>query len=215
MNIDLRDFLPDLWPMADPLLINGIIAGQDEAWDRTGMLDDRLAILHFMAQISAETNGGTVLRESLYYKTAQRLREVWPRRFASKTDDELRPLLRNTNALANAVYMGRIGNLQPGDGAKFAGKGLLQTTGRQFYEHLGTLVGLDLVAHPEYVIDPNYALLCAAVDFVEICNALPHARNDDLLAVSGMVNVGKVVSASAINGWSHRKSWYNKWNAVL
>jgi hypothetical protein len=56
-------------------------------------------------------------------------------------------------------YEGRkdLGNLQPGDGVKYAGRGFIQLTGRTNYEHFGKLLNLDLVADPDLVLQPGPA----------------------------------------------------------
>jgi putative chitinase len=83
-----------------------------------------------MAQCASETGGFTIVRESLTYTSAERLRTVWPARFRNKSDAELAHLVRNPVALGDAVYMGRMGNTAPGDGYAYRGGGFLQTTGR-------------------------------------------------------------------------------------
>lgn len=47
-------------------------------------------------------------------------------------------------------YDGRkdLGNVKPGDGAKFKGRGFIQLTGRANYERLGKALGLPLAADP-------------------------------------------------------------------
>lgn len=51
----------------------------------------------------------------------------------------------------------RLGNLQPGDGAKFYGRGLPQTTGRTNYEKAKAFLGVDCVANPDLLLDPDTA----------------------------------------------------------
>src|SRR6185503_12838834 len=52
---------------------------------------------------------------------------------------------------AQSRYEGRedLGNTQPGDGKRFIGRGLIQTTGRANYQATGNALGVDLIAHPE------------------------------------------------------------------
>lgn len=52
---------------------------------------------------------------------------------------------------AQKRYEGRadLGNVQIGDGFRFRGRGILQTTGRYNYEKTGEALGVDLIASPE------------------------------------------------------------------
>lgn len=63
-----------------------------------------------------------------------------------------------------AKYDGRtdLGNVQPGDGARFHGRGFVQLTGRLNYTKYGKALGVDLVADPEKANDPVIAarVLC-------------------------------------------------------
>lgn len=218
MSLDITDPIQDMWPNCPVPLLQGIIDTADDVFAKFEMAGNRLRILHFMAQISAETDGGNPreLTEDLSYSTAQRLRQVWPSRFRDKSNAELAPLLHNPENLANAVYMGRMGNDQPGDGFRYAGKGLLQTTGKALYAQLGQFIGIDLIANPGALLDPRTALLCAAGDFVCVCKCLPYADSDDLMQVSALVNDGHTVSnPSAIEGWGLRQEWYRQWSDRL
>jgi hypothetical protein len=57
------------------------------------------------------------------------------------------------------LYEGRadLGNTQPGDGARYCGRGYIQLTGRANYQHFGPLVGADLVGNPDLALDPAIA----------------------------------------------------------
>jgi len=107
-----------------------------------------LRIAHFLAQALYETGRGTVLFESLKYKTAARLLEIFGvgRHSAAIRPDEVDQYLNNDRALAERVYgLGNpkkakeLGNTKSGDGYKYRGGGLLQTTGGANYARMGNL----------------------------------------------------------------------------
>jgi len=50
-----------------------------------------------------------------------------------------------------------LGNLTPGDGAKFAGRGYVQLTGRTNYTRASKEVGFDLVGNPDLAMQPGIA----------------------------------------------------------
>lgn len=55
-----------------------------------------------------------------------------------------------------------VGNTQPGDGARFKGRGYIQLTGRENYGRIGRQLGVDLLAQPQMANDPGLAGLILA-----------------------------------------------------
>lgn len=61
-------------------------------------------------------------------------------------------------------YEGRadLGNVQPGDGVKYKGRGPIQITGRANYQACGTFLGLPLLERPDLLTRPEHGTLSAA-----------------------------------------------------
>ena len=109
----------------------------------------------FLGQILHESHGLSQFCENLNY-SPERLCQVWPTRFRTLAD--ARPYARNPEALANKVYGGRMGNVEPGDGWRFRGRAPIQITGRDNYAFVGDLMGQDLTVMPELLEQPRFAL---------------------------------------------------------
>lgn len=90
----------------------------------------------FIANVAHESGGFRIRKESLNYTRPERLVTVWPTRFTLKNEagkKDARQWVNKPKELANLVYGGRMGNIQPGDGATFVGGGFAQITGRDAY----------------------------------------------------------------------------------
>ncbi|MGQ4647907.1 LysM peptidoglycan-binding domain-containing protein [Lyngbya aestuarii] len=60
---------------------------------------------------------------------------------------------------SGSQYEGRkdLGNIYPGDGRRFKGRGYVQITGRSNYQDWSNRLGIDLVANPEKASEPEIA----------------------------------------------------------
>jgi putative chitinase len=196
-----------LWPQGDGRvagLIAGIVQSSAEVFARHGITTPQL-VAHVMAQISHECGAGRDVVENMNY-TASRMMQVWPSRFP--TQARAQPYAGNPRALANKVYNGRMGNrTNSDDGWNFRGRGGAQTTGRDGYARVKTATGLDVIGHPELLIDPAHFLDCAVSDFIN-CGCLAYAEADDVVGVTRRLNGGTV-------GLAERKVWLAKWKRAL
>jgi putative chitinase len=136
-------------------------------------IDTRERIAAFLAQTAHESAGYTMLEENLNYSDVT-MAAVWPARFAVKGPDGkykkdekgknipnafAKALHRKPEAIANAVYSNRMGNgtIESGEGWAHRGMGLKQLTGKDNHKRCGDYLGVDLVAHPELLLEPEYA----------------------------------------------------------
>jgi putative chitinase len=106
-------------------------------------------------------------------------------------------------------YEGRrdLGNLQIGDGFKFRGRGLLQTTGRANYTALSNHLGVDYVADPERLANPVDAARSAGY-FWQSNGLSKFADGGDFLTVVKRINGG-------YNGLSERQMLWAKAKEAL
>ncbi len=147
----------------------------------------------FLAQVAHESNGFVSTEESLFYRQADRLRAVWPKRFGDKSDAELLPYLKNPHGLASLVYADRMGNgdVKSGDGWRYRGRGPTQLTGYDNYLEASRALGVDFVADPDAVGDPDMGARVAAWFWASNgCNEL--ADRGDFLSITKRINGGTV-----------------------
>lgn len=120
-----------------------------------GGIIDPNAQKNIITQIIAESAGGRQMTENLNY-TPEQLVKMFPN-YVSGINDARGLVQQGPEAIANRVYGGRMGNVAPGEGFKYRGRGLIQLTGKQNYEKIGKLIGVDLVNNPDLASDPEIA----------------------------------------------------------
>lgn len=101
---------------------------------------------------------------------------------------------------SGSAYEGRanLGNTQPGDGARFKGRGPIQITGRANYRFFGRQIGIDLERRPEIAAYPSIGMhLACAYWSNRNLNGL--ADKDLLEDITRKINGG-------LNGLADRKS---------
>jgi predicted chitinase len=94
-----------------------------------------------------------------------RIRKIFGSRVSHLNDAQLTVLKKDEVAFFNLVYGKMYGN-GTNDGYKFRGGGPNQLTFRGNYEKIGSIIGVDLVNHPELVNDPAVAADIACSYFV-------------------------------------------------
>jgi len=119
-------------------------------------------------------------------------------------------------------YEGRkdLGNINPGDGKKFAGRGILQITGRNnytafnnWYAKTYNTTKYNFVKNPELLETPQFAVL-AAFWFWEENNLSEWADKNKFKEVCSIINTGGPNSKN-INGMDDRLEKYKVINSWL
>jgi putative chitinase len=187
----------------------------DELFDRF-KITTPLRVAHLLAQALYETGRGTVLFENLKYKTSARLLEIFGvgHHSAAIRPDEVDQYLNNDRALAERVYgLGNpkkakeLGNTKPGDGYKYRGGGLLQTTGGANYARMGRLSGVDFFTNPDLIVAPEAALLPALHEWND-GDLNSFADQNDIRTITRIINGG-------YNGLSGRTELFEIiWGAI-
>lgn len=181
-----------------------------------------IRLAHFLAQCLHETGGLRIEWESGAY-SAERLVQVFGvgKHSAGITAAEAAVLAHKPALIFERVYgLGNpkkakeLGNTKPGDGYRYRGGGIMQTTGRYNYRTIGEKCGVDFENHPEWVVSAEHALKPALAEWTKgRCN--DHADRDDILAISRVINLGNAKSTRTPNGLADRKHWYSKVRPII
>lgn len=176
---------PELW--APPI---------QSAMMKYGVAENKYRVQAFLAHVCVESAGFNRVRENLFYSSAERIAQVWPARFPDIRIAN--QYVRNPTLLANFVYANRLGNggEQSGDGYRYRGGGLIQTTGKGNYAALSRELGLPLIEKPELIEEKPVAALSAAYFWYshklnELADAIPGVSEDeDFLKETKIINGG-------------------------
>ena len=141
----------------------------------------------FIGQCGHECANFKMLQEGLSYSAAG-LMKTWPKRFDA---EKAQACQRNPKLIANTVYANRMGNRDEasGDGFRFRGRGLFQTTGHAGYYHAGKALGEDFVMNPDLVTTPMYAALTAGF-FWNVQKLNQYADSRDYRTMTKKINGG-------------------------
>lgn len=191
-------------------------------------IDTPQRVAAFLAQTSHESAGYTMLEENLNYSDVT-MAAVWPTRFAVQEPDPNRAgktrakkdekgknipnafakaLHRKPQLIANSVYSNRMGNgtVESGEGWAHRGRGLKQLTGKDNYTRCGAVLGVDLVANPDLLLEPMYAARSAGW-FWKTNNLNRFADIGDIKGMTQVINGGLI-------GLSQRQALYDACNGT-
>ncbi len=198
----LTRFAGDALPQYREALLGG-----NDTLTRYGIDHSALRLCHFLAYVGVESGRLTILDENLSYRSAQRLRAVWPMRFPTVASAE--PFVNNPQKLAEKVYGGRFDN-RPGDGWRYRGRGLVQLTGRTAYREIGRKLGIDLENQPERASDPAHMLAIACETW--LAKSMPGERDLNRLADAAKIEVLAYRLAGGHAGIDdHREAFEDAW----
>lgn len=164
----------------------------------------------FMATILYESNGFLSLVENLNY-SARGLLRVWENRF---TPQQAADYAGQPERIANRAYANRGGNGDEasGDGWRYRGRGLIQLTSKRNYMRAEAATGLELVASPELLEEPQASSEVAAWFWSDAgCNDVADAG--DFPGTQGLVNRGSPNKVA--DNMSARTQWLDKVTAAL
>jgi putative chitinase len=170
--------------------------------------DQRIA--GFISQCAHESGDFNQLRENLNY-SQQSLERVFPRYFGPGKRNAAE-YARNPEKIANYVYMdefrtSKLGNTQPGDGAKFIGRGLKQLTGRDNYTRFAKDYNMTAEQAAEW-LETKEGALASALWFWNTNKLNAIADTGNVAALTKKINGGDI-------GLADRQARYAKAMAAL
>jgi putative chitinase len=144
-------------------------------------------IAYFMAQCHHESGGFVFVSENLNYK-ASGLVKVFPKYFDEST---ARAYEKQPQKIANRVYANRMGNGDEasGEGFKYAGKGIIQLTGKDNYTRFAQSLEISVEDAAEYMKTFEGAAQSACW-FWETNNLNKFADAGDLKTMTRVINGG-------------------------
>jgi putative chitinase len=163
-------------------------------------------IAGFISQCAHESRDFTAMEENLNY-SKEALERVFPRYFGAGKRNAAE-YARNPEKIANYVYMdvnrsaaGALGNVQPGDGWRFRGRGLKQLTGRNNYARFAQAYGMTAEQASDW-IETKEGALASALWFWTTNKLNPIADTGEVAVLTKRINGGDI-------GLADRQSRYN------
>jgi putative chitinase len=161
-------------------------------------------IAAFVAQCAHESGGFMVLKENLNYRPAT-LRKIFGKYFPNDAiANEYCSKPNKQQAIANKVYANRMGNGDEasGDGWRYAGKGLIQLTGKDNYTWFAASLEISVEEASEYLLTFEGAAQSACW-FWETNNLNQWADKGDILTLTKRINGGTIGLDDRIKHYNH------------
>ncbi len=98
-----------------------------------------------------------------------------------------------------------LGNIMPGDGKRYAGRGPIQITGRYMYRLIGEKMRLDLEDNPALLDDPETACRSSGA-FWQLKNCNVYADAGNFLGLTKRINGGTNGYTDRLNRWANAKA---------
>ena len=156
-------------------------------------ITDKMAQANILAQVNAES-GGVAKSEKLNY-TPEQLLQKFPEQVKS-LEQAQQVVSQGPEAVGNLIYGGRNGN-KADEGYMYRGRGIIQLSGKNNYEHFGKLLGIDLVSKPDLANDPEIAQNIAIAYFKEKEKGENGKKGINLSSID---QIGKAVGYQDIGG---------------
>lgn len=155
----------------------------------------------FLAQTAHESGGYRAIRENLNYR-AESLVKVWPRYFPDMAT--AKAYEKQPEKIANRAYANRMGNgpESSGDGWRYAGKGLIQLTGKDNYTRYAQSLEIGLEEASEHLTTFEGCTQSAAW-FWESNNLNQWADSGDILTLTKRINGGTIGLEDRIKHYKH------------
>jgi predicted chitinase len=141
--------ISQLSPKPNPSVVQGIASNMNSFIQTFNLNNDR-RISHFLGQVQLPFLSFFFLSSSF---------------LPSQCTIESAYFRTTTEYASGQAYNGRrdLGNVNPGDGPRYKGRGLIQLTGRANYQMASAIAHQDLVSHPESVATFPLALLVSGI----------------------------------------------------
>jgi putative chitinase len=210
-----QEILNKIAPDAKPDLVAALLE-QEPVLNAKYAIDTPLRMAHFLAQTGHESGGFRTIVENLNYRvqalTATFGSRITAAQAAQYGRNDATGQKANQTAIADIVYGGawgakNLGNTQPGDGARFIGRGLIQITGRSNYTAASKVVDKALDETVTYFATPDGAVESAAW-FWTARNLNALADDDDIVRITRAINGGT-------NGMDDRRAYLARAKAAL